>query len=91
MAAGSTGISLILPQAEDQPSLSALRASLAVLSQGFFPLLVLFFLMHDLFSRNARAAHCETKFSPLNVTAGSDEYAGFLCIHRKTAVMSTIA
>jgi hypothetical protein len=50
MATGLTGISLILPQAEDQPSLSALRASLEVSFQGFFPMLGLFFLMHSLFS-----------------------------------------
>jgi hypothetical protein len=67
MATGSTGISLILPQAEDQPSLSALRASLEYLLQGLFPLLAVFFLMHDLFSMNARAARCETKFSSLTI------------------------
>jgi hypothetical protein len=48
MVTGSTGIILILPQAEDQPSLSALRANLEVLLQGFFPVPVVFFLMHSL-------------------------------------------
>jgi hypothetical protein len=68
MATGLTGIALILPQSEDQPDLSALRASLEVLLHGFFPLLVVFFLMHNLFSINERVAPCETKFkvSPFN-------------------------
>jgi hypothetical protein len=61
MAAGLTCVFLIIQQAEDQPDLSALRASLEVLLQGFFPLLVVFFLMHSLFSINAPAAPCETK------------------------------
>jgi hypothetical protein len=70
MVAGSTGISLILTQAEDQPNLSALRASSEVPPPGFFPLLGVFFLIHSLFSKNARSAHCKTKFSCLTI----DEY-----------------
>jgi hypothetical protein len=67
MATGLTCVLLVLPQAEDQPDLSALRASLEVLLHSFFPLLAVFFLMHSLFSTNARAAHCRTKFRRLTI------------------------
>jgi hypothetical protein len=64
MVAGSAGIFLILPQAENQPSLSALWTSLEALLQRLFPLLIVFFVTHGLLPATA---YCNAKFSRFTI------------------------
>jgi hypothetical protein len=62
VAAGLTGIFLILLHAENQPDLPAVRAGLEASLQGLFQYLTLFFTLHSLFLMNALWSACETEF-----------------------------
>ena len=53
MAAGLTGIFIILLQTENQPNLSAPRTGLEAFIQGLIPLLSIFFALQKLFPENA--------------------------------------